>query len=166
MPNQALEPTCDNVLRYGSSVGCKRLNFSVRPTPEAPPVMPDYRKIISDYVALHDSGSCDDAFHGLIDHGADIVPDLIWAYEDTDRPDTKAFLIAVVSYLRRPDSADFLRHALRRDDPAIWKSALDGLVSLRAAEDLEHVLDSVLDEPKRSWIVEAISQCRETHDAP
>ena len=124
--------------------------------------MPDYREIIRDYVALHNSGRCDDAFHGLLDHGVDMVPDLILAYEDTERPETKAFLIDVVSYLRSPDAAGFLRHALRRDDPAIWKSALDGLVSLRAAEDLEHVLASVLDEPKRSWIVEAISQCRET----
>lgn len=123
-------------------------------------------KIISDYVTLHKLGRCDDAFHGLIDHGADIVPDLISAYEDTDRPDTKAFLIDVVSHMRRPDSADFLRNALRRDDLVIWKSALDGLVSLRAAEVLEHALSFMLDEPKRSWIVEAISQCRETCDSP
>ncbi|MEY3204271.1 MAG: hypothetical protein RLZZ21_602 [Planctomycetota bacterium] len=31
MPNQALEQTRDNVLRYGESFGCELLNFSVRP---------------------------------------------------------------------------------------------------------------------------------------
>jgi hypothetical protein len=30
MPNQALEQTCECVLRYGEVVGCKLLNFSVR----------------------------------------------------------------------------------------------------------------------------------------
>jgi hypothetical protein len=30
MPNQALEQTRDNVLRYGEVVGCELLNFSVR----------------------------------------------------------------------------------------------------------------------------------------
>jgi hypothetical protein len=128
--------------------------------------MPDYRKIISDCVALHDSGRCEDAFHGLIDHGVEVVPDLIWAYEDADGPDTKALLIDVVSYLRMPDAAGFLCHALRQEDPVIWKSALDGLVSLRAVEDLELVLVSVMDEPKRSWIVEAISQCGGACDSP
>ncbi|TWT66271.1 hypothetical protein Pla123a_46650 [Posidoniimonas polymericola] len=30
-PNQALEQTCDSVLRYGESVGCELLNFYVLP---------------------------------------------------------------------------------------------------------------------------------------
>ena len=30
MPNQALEQTRDNVLRYGEVVGCELLNFFVR----------------------------------------------------------------------------------------------------------------------------------------
>jgi hypothetical protein len=128
--------------------------------------MSDYREIIRYYLELHRSGRCDDAFHGLIDHGVEMVPGLILAYEDTDRPATKAFLIDVVSYLRSPDAAGFLSHAIRSDEPAVWKSALDGLVSLRAVEDLEQVLASVLDEPKRSWIQEAISQCNETFNSP
>jgi hypothetical protein len=31
MPNQALEQTRDNVLRYGESFGCELLNFFVLP---------------------------------------------------------------------------------------------------------------------------------------
>ena len=45
--------------------------------------------------------------------------------------------------------------------PLIWKPALDGLVILRAAEDMEQVLTVTLDELKRSWIIEAIEQARE-----
>jgi hypothetical protein len=40
MPNQALEQTRDNVLRYGESVGCELLNFFVRawmPEPKPEP---------------------------------------------------------------------------------------------------------------------------------
>jgi hypothetical protein len=123
--------------------------------------MPVLSQIIADYIEVYRSGRCDDAFHCLIDYGAQLVPDLIYAYEATDCTDTKVFLLEVVSYFRCPDASGFLRHALRRSESAIWKQALDGLVQLRAAEDLERVLASTLDEPKRSWIVEAISQCRD-----
>jgi hypothetical protein len=119
-------------------------------------------EIISDYLAAYHSGNADEAYHGLIDHGVALVPDLIMAYEATGCPDTRAFIVDVVSYARSPDASGFLRHALRQHESAIWKRALDGLVQLRAAEDLEHVLTSTLNEPKRSWIVEGISQCRET----
>ena len=118
-------------------------------------------EIIADYLALHRSGKSEDAFHGLTDHGVELVPGLIEAYEATDSTDTRAFLLHVVSYLRSPDSGQFLRHALRRPEPEIWKRALDGLVSIRGTEHLEHVLTSTHDEPKRSWIVEAISQSRD-----
>ncbi len=66
----------------------------------------------------------------------------------------------VVSELRSPDAVHFLRHALHRPEPEIWKQALDGLVTIRGIEDLEHVLSSTLDEQKRSWIIEAITQAR------
>jgi hypothetical protein len=35
-PNQALEQTRDNVLRYGEVVGCELLNFFVRPLDMTP----------------------------------------------------------------------------------------------------------------------------------
>lgn len=91
-------------------------------------------EIIADYLALHRSGRSENAFHGLTDLGAELIPGLIEAYEATDSADTKAFLLHVVSYFRSPDSGLFLRHALRRLEPEIWKSALDGLVSIGGTE--------------------------------
>jgi hypothetical protein len=116
-------------------------------------------QIVAEFIAVYRSGRCDDAFHSLIERGPALVPDLIDAYETTECPETKAFLLEVVAYFRSAEASGFLRHALRRSEPLIWKVALDGLVILRAADDLEHVLVSTTEEPKRSWIVEAISQC-------
>ena len=125
-------------------------------------------EIISDYVALHHSGDSDAAFHGLLDHGVQLIPGLIEAYESSESTDARAFLLQVVASFRSSESGHFLRHALRRSEPEIWKLALDGLVLIRGTEHLEHVLDATHDEPKRSWILEAISQSRDPsfHQSP
>lgn len=135
---------------------------SAVPGDSAPPAGQTNREIVSHYLAVHRAGQGDDAYHALIGFGAALIPDLISAYEDADSAETRAFLIEVVSHARSPDAAGFLRHALRRPEEVIWKRALDGLVTLRAADDLEHVLTATQDEPKRSWITEGISQCRES----
>ncbi len=123
--------------------------------------MQNSREIISYYVAMFLSGKTEDAFHGLADHGPELVPELIVAYEASTSSETKQLLLEVLSYLGSPEAGLFLRHQLRRREPAIWKKALDGLVRVRGTEYLEHVLASTQDEPKRSWIEEAISQIRD-----
>lgn len=118
-------------------------------------------EIIAYYVAMHQAGRQDDAFHGLLDFGPVLVPDLIRTYESSVEPSFRAFVVGVISEIRSPETAGFLCDALRQNDPVIWKAALNGLVTLRAAEAMEHVLTATLDEPKRSWIIEAIEQARE-----
>jgi len=120
--------------------------------------MPHPEQIVADYVAMYHAGRKDDAFHGLLESGAGMIPELIAAYEATDDTNLRSFIIGVVSEYRDLDSSGFLRHALQRGVPLIWKRALDGLVMMGCAADLEHVLVGTSDEDKRAWIVEAIEQ--------
>ena len=122
-------------------------------------------EIVSDYLALYRTGNAEDSFHGMLDHGELIIPDLIRAYDDAwDAPgsgEIQVFILEVVSALRSSGAAWFLRRELRRSEPPVWKAALDGLVIIGAVDDLEQVLCATPDEPKRSWIIEAIVQLRE-----
>jgi len=116
--------------------------------------------IVDHYLGEFRAGRCDDAFHSLIEAEPAVIPDLINAYEDTNDVDTREFVIEVISEFRLESSLCFLRHALRRDDPKIWKSALNGIVmaeSAEAVDAMDHVLSSVTDTEKRAWIKEAIN---------
>jgi len=119
------------------------------------------QEIIAYYAAMYQAGSQESAFHGLLESGPALVPDLIRTYQSPQDTRFQAFVVDVIAWIRSPEASGFLCEALRRDEPVIWKPALDGLVILRAAEDMEHVLTTALGEPKRSWIIEAIEQARE-----
>ena len=112
------------------------------------------------YLAEFRGGRCDDAFHGLIEADPAVISELINTYEDTTDLDTKVFVVEVVSEFRLDSSLGFLRHALRRDDPRIWKAALNGMVmaeSPEAVHAMDHVLSSIQDSDKREWIEAAIT---------
>ena len=116
--------------------------------------------IVDYYLDMFFAGRCDDAFHGLIEHNADIVPHLIEACANVDDADFQLFVIDVISTFRQASSIGFLRRALIHDDPRIWKKALDGLVmseSLDAIDAMEQVLSVVNETEKKSWIEEAVS---------
>ena len=115
---------------------------------------------VDHYLDEFRAGKCDDAFHCLIEADSAIVSDLINAYEDTKDIDTKVFLIEVVSEFRLNSSLDFLRHALRREEPPIWKSALNGMAmaeTSEAVDAMDHVLSSIRDSTKIEWIEKAIA---------
>lgn len=106
------------------------------------------------------AGRCEDALHGLIEADSAIITDLISAYEDTTDLDTKVFVIEVISEFRLDSSLYFLRHALRRDEPRIWKAALNGMAlaeSPEAVDAMDHVLSSIQDSDKKEWIEEVIT---------
>lgn len=118
------------------------------------------KEIVDHYIAEYREGRCDNAFHGLIDLNPKLIPELIEAYDSSDDPELKVFVIKVVSEFRKEPALCFLRHALRRDEVPIWRSALDGLAMVESQESLdamEQVLSSVADAGKRAWIQEAIS---------
>lgn len=119
--------------------------------------------IVEHYLCEFRSGRGDDAFHSLIEADSAIIPELIKAYENAKEIDTKVFLIKVISEFRLDSSLCFLRHALRRDEPQIWKAALNGMAmaeSPEAADAMNHVLSSVPVSTKRDWIEEAITNAK------
>ena len=122
-----------------------------------------YGSFVNHYLGEFRSGKQDDAFHSLIEADSVIIPELINAYEDTKEVDEKVFLIEVISEFRLDSPLCFLRHALRRDEPKIWKAALNGMAmaeSPEAVDDMDHVLSSVQDPTKRDWIEEVITDTK------
>ena len=118
------------------------------------------KSTVDHYLGEFRAGRCEDAFHGLIEADSAIITDLISAYEDTTDLDTKVFVIKVISEFRLDSSLYFLRHALRRDEPRIWKAALNGMAlagSPKAVDAMDHVLSSIQDSDKKEWIEEVIT---------
>ena len=116
--------------------------------------------IVTHYLSEFHAGRREDAFHSLIESDSSIISDLICAYEDAADIDTKVFVIEVISEFRLDSSLCFLRHALRRDEPRVWKAALNGMAmtdSLEAVDAMNHVHSSIQDPNKREWIKEAIA---------
>jgi hypothetical protein len=122
-----------------------------------------HENIVGHYLAEFRAGRCDDAFHGLIEADQSVISDLIDSYEDTTDLDIKIFVIEVISEFRLDSSLYFLRHALRKDEPRIWKAALNGMAMTESPESvdaMDHVLSTVQDSDKRHWIEEAIADTR------
>ena len=120
------------------------------------------KEIVAYYIGEYKAGNCEDAAYGLAetDFGSEVVPELIDAYESTDDIELKSFIIEVVSGFQHPETIGFLRHALRRNEKPIWKSALDGLATLDSFESVDSmdlVFHVTKDEEKKDWIREAIS---------
>ena len=118
------------------------------------------KEIVDHYIDEYCEGRCDNAFHGLIDLNPELIPELIEAYDSSDDPELKVFVIKVISEFRKESALCFLRRALRHNEVPIWKSALDGLAMVESQESvdaMEHVLTSVADAGKRAWIQEALS---------
>lgn len=70
------------------------------------------------------------AFFGLLDLGEDAVPVLIEQAAKRENRDIRATLANVICQWRQPSSVDFLGQAMTDDNPAVWKQALDGLVTI------------------------------------
>ena len=118
---------------------------------------------VDHYLGEFRAGRCAEAFHGLIELGPAVVSDLITAYEGATDLDCEVFVIEVISEFRLDSSLGFLRHALGRDDPRIWKAALNGMVMVQsrdAVDAMDHVLSSIQGSEKKEWIEEAIADSK------
>jgi hypothetical protein len=104
----------------------------------------------------------DDAWFDLVVSGEAALPDVVNAFHTTADLRVKLVLLTVVNEYKSSSALAFLASVLSSPDDKIWKTALDGLVSVggqAALEVLEQAL--VLSDPaKREWVVEAISQVR------
>ena len=112
------------------------------------------------------NGDCEAAFFGLIESGRETLPILMEAFHaETDRK-VRDFLVEVIWQHRDESAIPFLASVLNDSEPAVWKQAIDGLVTLasveaanalRAARSRQFARKADRDEFQQ-WIDEAIEQ--------
>jgi HEAT repeat protein len=104
-----------------------------------------------------------DAWHSLIEAGPEALPLIVEAYAQARDRCERVTLVQVVCQYRAPAAAPFLAGLLHDPDPEVWKTALDGLVTLGGAEAVR-LLESFqqsADREKREWVSEAMEQIAE-----
>jgi HEAT repeat protein len=108
------------------------------------------------------------ACHSLIEADPAVVPVLISAFRSEQDAGIRAALVEIIWQHRLPETAGFLVEALADPVPEVWKSALDGLVTLgpSAVPILQSALDriqrtTVMERTRAEWIEEALDQMKE-----
>jgi HEAT repeat protein len=126
-------------------------------------------KYVDFYLEKLRQGEFEIAFHSLIEAGRSIIPHLTNAFRNERSPSVRAELVNIIWNYRQPDTADFLAEALSDPDPKVWKSALDGLVTLASPSALQiletssnrELLNKKQSDEFRKWVREAITQVQE-----
>jgi hypothetical protein len=121
---------------------------------------------IADYVRCFRGGDVETAFHGLLESGHDILPDLVAAFHGASDGRVREFLVEVIWQHRQQSVIPFLGEALWDPEPRVWRQALDGLVTLAspaAIEVLRAARTRQFSQPSeaaefRGWLEEAIEQ--------
>jgi hypothetical protein len=121
------------------------------------------------YLACLHDGLVEDAFFGLIEAGPGAVPLLIAAFAKPENRAVRANLVRCVWEYRRPEALGFLAGALHDPEPAVWKTALDGIVALGGSEAVRTLKAAHARLPTgqprsgitAEWIDEALDQLRE-----
>jgi HEAT repeat protein len=87
-------------------------------------------EMVSHYVTQLSGDRADDAWHALVELGPAALPHVIHAFKAQSEPSVAAALIRVASEYRTMDALPFFASLLVAQDGNIWKTALDGIVSL------------------------------------
>jgi HEAT repeat protein len=126
-------------------------------------------KFVEFYLEKLRRGEFEMAFHGLTEGGRPVIPHLIKAFRNERSPDIRAELVNIVWNHRQPETVNFLAEALNDLDQKVWKSALDGLVTIASSAALQ-ILQTASNkefpnerqtEEFRKWLNEAITQIQE-----
>lgn len=124
----------------------------------------DRSKAVAAYLEELRGPRHDDAYHRLIELGPESLPLVEAQFRREDSPSIRARLVEVAWQTRSPDALPLLSDALRDSHTIVWRSALDGLVTI-ASSEARAILLAVLQAPapgQRKWIEEALSQIKET----
>ena len=108
----------------------------------------------------------EDAFHSLIEQKADIVPYLVQSYKASDDLSEQGLLLEVICQYQSPQTLDFLAEVLQEENPRLWKTALDGIVTIGGSSSIDLLTNeihrlSALESPPAlhiSWLQEALEQ--------
>ena len=115
---------------------------------------------VEHYVDSLWGANADDAWHALVELGPSALPHVIAAFHATSHLDTQVSLVRVIAEYRTAESVPFLAGLLSHDEPAIWKSAIDALVTVGCGAAVEALVTARAAAPQArcEWIDEAIPQ--------
>ena len=108
----------------------------------------------------------ENAFHSLIEQKADIVPYLVQSYKASDDLSEQGLLLEVICQYQSLQTLDFLAEVLQEENPRLWKTALDGIVTIGGSSSIDLLTNeihrlSALESPPAlhiSWLQEALEQ--------
>jgi hypothetical protein len=119
---------------------------------------------IAKYLEMFRCGDAENAFHGLLEMGPDILPGLMEVSRAEKDPGVREFLVGVIWKYREQSAIAFLGEALFDPEPRVWREALDGLVTLASPQVLR-IMRAARKRASHSqiddflcWIDEAIGQ--------
>lgn len=112
------------------------------------------------------------AFHSLIEMDHCVIPELITKFRNEPDASLREFIVEIIWQHRDPLAIPFLGEALQDSEPAVWKEAIDGLVTLASPAALKelhaakgrHFASKSDAEEFRGWIDEAIQQIADKHN--
>lgn len=124
---------------------------------------------IQHYLDCHHRGEEGNAYHGLIEMDGAALPELVAAYRATSDPRLRVLLLKVLWEGRQPSVIPLLEEALGDAEPTVWKTALDGLVTLASPASIaamrlagERRLSATGDPDNFGhWLQEAIAQAED-----
>ena len=85
---------------------------------------------LEEYAAYHLARLGENAYFSLIEADHAILPILVRAFRAERDPASKAEILEIIWQHRQPEAIPVLFEALYDPSPAVWKQALDGLVTL------------------------------------
>jgi HEAT repeat protein len=112
------------------------------------------------YVALLSGDDSENAWHSLLDLGPDSLPYVRQAYYAVGDDRSRELLIQILAERRDKEAFGLFREALYSPSSAVWKAALDAIVSIggSAAADLLRATEAKISKERRKWIIEALQQ--------
>jgi|WetSurMetagenome_2_1015567.scaffolds.fasta_scaffold640966_2 hypothetical protein len=117
------------------------------------------------YLQRYKEGNFDEAYFGLLELADEIIPELISVFKSESDRALRKFLINLIWQYRNQTIIPFLGESLFDPDPAIWREALDGLVTLACPATLELLRSCKIlaknhpnSDERFEWLDEAISQ--------
>ena len=99
--------------------------------------MSELEDMVTHYIAALSGPSAENAYHGLLEAGPAAVPFLATAFSTERRPEMRATILQIIWQSRNPSALPVLASGLADPAPAVWRAALDGLVTLRGPKAVE-----------------------------
>lgn len=132
----------------------------------------DIESEIFRYVEQLRGTNSEDAFFALLHLDDKHLPALMNAYYQQSDVATKAHLVEIIWQHRQPEILPFLLETLQHQHEAIWKNALDGLVTIGGANSLNLletersrlIANPLPAQDRLDWIDEAINQLKSNLD--